>query len=587
MTTPGPTVRITLPHGLVTDVTLSDAIGGTLKNPKDSITGLVNLKLIDYSTPGRKAIGLFNNAPTMHEVNKNYVPTPGEPIYFKSLEILDSPFLPFHGSTGNFLIPDVASHRRIIIGKPGVDEQKTRDYHVLLPGEVIPIFFEDSNTGPGPGVVPPDAAKCNAILTQALKFFDLSMLRAHPRFAHTLNVCADLDIPGVLDIGRFMREMHRYLGGPTLQGWHNSIVLRGGDGINNWHYDYLTWFGLRALLGLGGAAEFTSIVPSKGAAPTPIGIEEQQINFYWGLSQAYMHACLGRHHSGTWRGMAGYEKGEGCIGSLVRPAMEKQWLTGLFLWTLITDHDPILQQSFDEALDWLRNVNVDKVWTLGEWGERIPKHLLDELRIAYIATGDRVFMDKALQKIAQVWGLFDQSKGFWPNRGNGGTAESSPWMAAPLVHSILRWHKLAQWFDGAKDPVNHRTLPTIDNIKQMAFGVINTGMYVKHNQPATKYRNYPVFSSSTVPQANCFMIPLLREMKLRWGQLGLNIDGTLVTAADWYHRVLDFTMGAIGATWAEVAAGTRPNIADVDAYYGPQGPGYNKVIAFTLSAMEL
>lgn len=394
---------------------------------------------------------------------------------------------------------------------------------------------------------------CDALITERMNrdVYDA------PRIRHLLNLFRDRWASEKPDKGKLRQGADRDEGwrlrhweyrygaanGPRTSAFH-LMAEQWGSGFSAWHYNSTLWYLL---------AQHEKILLEGGEVEP------------FGLIQAYLEATWGHVRSGRWAGMRHYEKGHEHIGAQQEPTWGKQFPHGLAAWAVVTG-----SQTMADLLYELGETALNKpaTWWGGEWGAREFGNWLETLECLYGITKDSRYADKAAQAIAHVFTLIDPISGVWANKGNGGSAPTSPWMQAQLVEKIMRWI----WF--------HRVaVQFTPQLLEVARAVVRGGMDRFHGEPRTFYRMLPSIDSSGHPLTHnadmARMVLLLRHADPgRYSGL--------------YDDLIDIIRTYAGSSWSDIANQTPDNLSLIGAEYAEQGGGgWPKAMRITLNSMIL
>ncbi len=521
-------IFIELVTGLI--LTFGYGGGGTPANPIPRHVENGVVLLASFDLPNGAGVALVNPNVSLNE-NPAHV--------FKFKRILTGPgVIPSLGSsmTGGQLVyvDDQADHLRTSAAHPWTDQ-------VLTGGEVLPIYSTAvSKAMPAP-------ARVALVKSLLYSTTNLAEIQSEPRIEHFLSLLEDGGAPAsapqgqAWDQGWLMRNWHLTAGGSPRRGWYQATCTRGGDGLDNWHYNRLLYLALNFV-----------------ENPTPGRWE-------FGLRQAIAHASWGRHWTGQWRGMCRYEKGQALMGEAQGGAWEKQWSAGLVVWALLSD-DPLLWMAVEETRQMILQSNPVLVWQ-GYWGARIASRYLDELLTFWLLTRDPVLLGKAQTFITHVENLLGPG-GYWPNLGNLGLAEESPWMQVQLVAAIFRWYEQAPGLEAA-------TGFSRTELVQVGSTILNQGSTWVNGQQVLLYR----FGTTTVPPTamhpSAFVLPMLRHM-------AAHDPSKQPLLAQWRTMLTSWA----GSNFSHFAAGTPAPLSAIGYRYPTEGLGWSKSMMLYLEAMR-
>ena len=301
---------------------------------------------------------------------------------------------------------------------------------------------------------------------------DLSLLQVYPAFAHNLlHWRFDYDYANTLvatdpdegidrndpstyyaDISRtptgkrgyhwmkFEPNQHARAGGSrVLSGWRHGSAENWGSG---------TWSGPHYESGLGHIICATQLQEDQAAEDT----------LFLGWLQQAQRAAMGMVYSGPNIGNWVDEKDDGIARGTHRGKIEpaksraKQFPLQTIVYWALTE-DPIFKRALDPWMDRLLRLSD---WNQ-TWGARIPANDgLEGLRYAYKLTGDERYKAKAQDYGTKILNLPTRREdGLWPNMGNNGAAETSPWMQAKLIRALYRWYEdhglFSEWKENLLD----------------------------------------------------------------------------------------------------------------------------------------
>lgn len=412
----------------------------------------------------------------------------------------------------------------------------------MLPNEAIPIlFFHEDH-------LEPKATHVQTVLDLTKQVTNLSEILNHPRFTKILQNFEDkgqpLNIPfGTTDMGWLQRHWHRTAGGRALTGWYRGVCERGEGGFGNWNYDALLCLAMNYMT------------------------NPQPALWYFGMRSALAHACYGRHWGGQWAGMARYEKGDEYIGQNFAVSWAKQWSGGLVMWWLLSGNE-ILEHAVDEQRKAILRADPKDVWK-GYWGSRIAARYLEECLLHYLVHRDAGLVTKAEQMITNCKNLLDPTETYWPNRGNNGAAEESPWMHAQLVSAIFRWYEHVP-------NLETNTGFTKDMLCKIGMDVMTTGTTrIYAGKPIMKYRFHTTDVMPSSMHNTAWAVPMLTYMAGHSDQYGALRD-----------EVKTFVTEYAGTTIVDVVNGTPKPISELGYRFPEQGLGWNKVQRFYLNAFR-
>ncbi|MFT7618360.1 MAG: hypothetical protein ACI97A_002003 [Planctomycetota bacterium] len=521
-------IFVTLITGLV--ITITAGSGGTLDNPIPHYSDANGTKLASFDLPNNAGVVLFNPSASLHE-------DPNGTFAFKKIETTYNA-VPYLGATMGAvnlnLIPDDPTHYRTSLANPWTS-------HVLIGGEMIVVYENTTN------LRMPSPAKINAIKNLVYQSTNLGAIQNEPRIKHILEVLTDAGAASSVpqgqdwDMGWTMRNWSLTAGGASRNGWFKGVCPRGSGGLDNWHYNRLLYLALNFLNN-----------------PTPA-------NWEFGLRQAIAHATLGREWTGTRKGMMKYEKGDAYLGEQQQPSWAKQWTGGLIVWALLSD-DFLLNKAVEATVQMHYTVTPTLVWQ-GYWGARLAARYLEEVLLAYMLTKDPLLLAKAQIMITHVEGLIGPD-GWWPNLGNGGNAEESPWMQAQLVTAIYRWYEQVPALESL-------TGFTKQEVTDVGAAIMQDGSEIKNGKRVLLYRMGTTVISAPAMHLSSFALPMLRHMRA--------FDNQYVPMYTDMHKLIT---NWAGSHFTDIAAGSPPALATIGYRFPPQGFGWSKAMLFYFEAMR-
>lgn len=365
-------------------------------------------------------------------------------------------------------------------------------------------------------LMPPSAATCDMVLSILSKRVRLELLDQYPRIDRLLKSFGDRNVAknapsGEHDLGWMMRYWSHRAGGRPLAGEFELTATHGSDNWSNYHYHELLWVALNFL-------------------------RNRNVGDWWlGVRMAICQAEKGMVYKGRFRGMFKGEKGAEFFGQGFQPDWGKQYFLSLVIWWYLTNKHPIIDSAVQEHLGCLRR--TDPKWWGGSWGERQPARYLESLEVAYVITGDPVFLAKAQAAVADIWGELD-AEGIWRNDESIHT--TSPWMHGKLVNNLLRWEA-----HGVKG----------GDARAVAAKVISMGTVIEAGYPAVLYRFDGPEKGLGSPALAGFMLPMLRKLDP-------------VAAQRW----TDFAYGDyLGSLWSRVRAQNPLPLSDISIDIPEQG----------------
>ncbi len=521
-------VFVTLMTGLI--ISISSGSGGTIDNPIPRFSDGGQVKLASFDLPNGEGLVLFNPSDSYHD-------DPGGTFNFRKIETTTNA-VPYHGSimgaTNLILIPDDPTHYRTSSLYPFTS-------HVLLGGEMLVIYKNSA------ALNKPSAAKIAAVKNIIHQTSALGQIQSNPRLKHFIKILADSGSPANApqgedwDMGWTLRNWVQTAGGAPRKGWFNSLCPRGSGGLDNWHYNRLLYLALNFI-----------------ENPT-------NENWEFGLRQAIAHATLGREWTGLRKGMAKYEKGDVFLGDQQPGDWAKQWSPGLVVWALLSDNY-ILNKAIATTKQMHMNVNPILVWQ-GYWGARLAARYLEELLIYYLISGDPVLLGKAQTMITHIENLIGP-QGWWPNLGNGGAAEESPWMQAQLVTAIYRWYERIPSLEAATG----FTRTELDNV---GAAIMQDGSELRNGKRALRYRMGTTIVPAPSMHLTSFAVPMLRYMSAHNPQY-----------KPLRNEVTNFVMDWAGSQFSDIPTGSPPPLPTIGYRFPPQGFGWSKSMLFYLEALR-
>lgn len=409
----------------------------------------------------------------------------------------------------------------------------------ILGFEAIPVLFPNDRWE---APTARDRARVMLELGQTTRFNEI---RRQPRLVRLIQNFDDRFLPektpfGQTDMGWQIRNYAYTFGGAPRVGWYNGVCPRGGDGFENWHYDALMWLALHYL-------------------------NEPRPDLYrFCFQQALAHACYGRSWQGPYAGFARYEKGGSYIGQNYSDHdWAKQWSGGLIVWHRLTGN-PVLGMQVDLMREQLRKSDPNTVWK-GYWGARIGSHYLEELLAHYMNNRESWLADKARHFIANCH-AWRNPDGTWPNLGNGGAAEESPWMQTQLVTAIFRWREQV--------PAMDEVFPLADLMRSGAAVWTLGSTREVAGRPMLKYRFITTDVLAPSMHLTAFAVPMLRYMS--------SIDHDAYDGL--YDEVSSFVFNFAGTDMGGIVTGTPTPIAELGYRFPREGPGWAKAARFYLEA---
>ncbi len=522
-------IFVTLLTGLV--ITINAGGGGTLNSPIPRYTDSNGvIKLASFDLPNGHGVVLFNPNASIHE-------DPTGTFSFKKIETTTN-VIPYIGATMGLnnlvFIPDDPTHYRTSIANPWTN-------HVLLGGEMIVVYKQSAPLSI------PSTTRINQVKSIINATTGLQQIQTYPRIKHFLKELSDTGAITTVpqgqawDMGWTLRNWTYTAGGAPRKGWFKAICPRGSGGLDNWHYNRLLYLAINFI-----------------NDPT-------QANWEFGLRQAIAHATLGREWTGIRKGMSKYEKGDAFLGEQQPGTWSKQWSAGLVVWAILSD-DYLLKKAIENTLQMHMGVNPTLVWQ-GYWGARIAARYLDELLLFYMLSNDPILLAKAQTFITHVKTLLGPN-GWWPNLGNNGAAEESPWMQVQLVAAIYRWYERFPALEAAAG----FTRAELDNV---GAAIMQDGTEIKNGKKVLLYRMGTTTVSAPSMHLTAFAVPMLRFMS--------NHDSQYVGL---YDQIRNFVTDWAGSHFTDVAAGTPPALSTIGYRFPPQGFGWSKAMLFYFEALR-
>ena len=399
--------------------TIQDGGGGTLEDPR-IVAG--NLATVDV--PGEGYL-LLNANPNDRDFSPDAV------LPFDSWKV-HGPSAPYDGA-----VPEgfgwVNAYNELGRRRSYYDESHyggERTQQMLVPGEALPVWHSAA------AFQIPSSDRIAAIWSVLLNTTNVGWLVEQPRLRHFIDYLVDENLPETTpnektDMGSVMRYLHRLTGGEQARGWYSFAGIEGDNFQANEKYN----------------AGFLRLVKFL--------VDPRPETWYSHIYQTYWHACFGRIHSGSRRGMARYPKGtvrEAWLGDgpSWSPVPEKQFqMSGVvFSWHLTGS--VFLGMIVEEWLAYLERADVASVWPLtnsgAKYGARRPMRRLLEYVLAFETTRDasrrNAFIAKAEELLAIVDAAWNPVEGCWPNTGNYEVGagpwerDTSPWMQWKLVLAV-------------------------------------------------------------------------------------------------------------------------------------------------------
>ena len=222
------------------------------------------------------------------------------------------------------------------------------------------------------------------------------------------------------------RDFHHLgIGGQRRRGWYHGTIYPDANGEcgSNQHYNRLWTMGLALIYETDHA---------RRVAAWPMFVQ-----------QAISYTCFGRFWSGKHKGMSRYEKGHKFVGrdsnGVDIIGHEKDWVTDLVMPWLLTGQ-AIFKAALDNAQAYYLTLNPAPIWGGGEWGARIPARMLENmLMLWHMYQIYRVQIEAQMKRVIDLVDQhLDRVSWLWPNKGNGNTGPTSPWMQSELCAVLLR-----------------------------------------------------------------------------------------------------------------------------------------------------
>lgn len=245
------------------------------------------------------------------------------------------------------------------------------------------------------------------------------------RIQHFIQLLKDDQLPpntpmNSTDQGWQQRYFHLTFGGAPHVGWYHGVNFRSGaNGYDNYHYDRLFWMMVRFIFDYN---------PQRRAQLWP----------YLGQS-IFAHLCHGRMWGGPEKGAARAEKGTTYVGDLGTFSSAKQWIMNVLVGYLMFDKHPAFEDMARSAYAWWGKKPASEVWK-GYWGTRqAARYIEDHILLGLVFPDLRAGCVSRIQDMMhQLNILLNRQVWVWPNLGNGGTANESPWMDAQCVTACLK-----------------------------------------------------------------------------------------------------------------------------------------------------
>lgn len=358
--------------------------------------------------------------------------------------------------------------------------------HVLPHGAALPILFDDGTWNP------PTESEVRGIRQLIFSCTNIEALNSPEwsRVRELLRNFKDDNQPAntplnETDTGWHQRNFHTFAGGSPLEGWYDGVAFKTqANGFNNWHYNMAWWIGINWLL---------EDDADKRAAQWPYVLE-----------QLLAYCAFGRDWTDAGMGQSLDEKGQHRVGDSNRRPYSKYYVLNLIMGALLTNqHDFFMDQIRAEGEFW-KTKTADQVWK-SYWGAREgTRNLSNAAYIALVAPDMRGDMVKEATDMLDNYDKYlDRSSWVWPNLGNGGNAEESPWMAAQVVADILRvWELL---------PETQGHGPSRQDLVNIVDTILSDYGSVKHgNWHLLRYRYHTVQTPAHYSSLTAWIVPALR-----------------------------------------------------------------------------
>lgn len=442
----------------------------------------------------------------------------------------------------------------VIWGKSSDDSyyiKPTTKPHVLPQYAAIPILYGDIWKFPGADHM----RRVRDLITSTTGVGDLSNPEWF-RITRMLGTLEDKHMPYTIalsdtDMGWQQRYYHKTFGGPAREGWYHGTAFRSGaNGYDNHHYQRLFWMGMRMAF----------------AADEPDGGERLWPYF---LQNLISHVAHGRFWGGPNDGAARDEKGTNLIGDSNRVPASKQWIGNVVMGSLMTSQHPVFTEVIDRCARWWFNKGANGAWK-GYWGVRQAARFLEEMILIGLTrpTLRSQAVRHAENMLQNLATHFDRNASVWPNLGNSGFAEESPWMAVQAVAACFRtWEQLPE--------TKGTGLPPSDLIQILKVIFSDYGSSQIGNFRLLRYRYHTVQKPVAYVVNTAWAVPALR--------FAINHDDT-----GWAERQFKETSYLIqnyaDATLAQVQAGTPTDPVSIGFRHPPQGGAWTKSMLACLEA---
>lgn len=350
------------------------------------------------------------------------------------------------------------------------------------------------------------------------------------------------------DMGWQERHFHHTFGGSERTGWYEGALFRSGaNGWDNDHYGRVWWMMIRFVY-------------------EPSEVRRAQLWPYL-LQKCLAHLCYGRFWGGPHKGLARDEKGNTYVGDSNRVPYSKQWIENVVAGWLLTGHEAF-DHMIENAVVHYDATPVTKVWQ-GYWGTRLGARALEEYTtLALVRPLFRTQMvSKAKQMLDQFDVLLDRDHYVWPNLGNNGAAEESPWMHWQVIAAIFRCWELL--------PETILWGPTEEDLAAVAVNLLEKGSERINGYPLTRYRFHTTTTPARFLANTAFSLPALRYLK-EWDSF---------FTAD-YHKVREVVSDYAGCYVSDVAAGVGRLPENIGFRDPSQGPAWSKAMLMFIGAMR-
>lgn len=382
------------------------------------------------------------------------------------------------------------------------------------------------------------------------------------RLNHFLNLHQDTHQPkntplAQTDMG-WLHRNYAYTHGQSVfgieyEGWYHGANFRsGGNGFDNNHYARLLYMTMR----------FVN-EPSKS---------KRDSMWPYLLEQIMCHLCYGRFHGGPNKGFAVDEKGNVFLGDTNRVPISKQWVHNVAVGYLLTGHRVFLDMLNACAAHWLSKPASG--WWSGYWGVRQAARCLEDCTLLYLLLPE-MRAEMRAEMSAMVIGMLDQlslhldrQSWVWPNKGNGGSAEESPWMGCQAVAAIKRSHELVPGTD-RHGPTNQE-LEEVMRVMFSDVGSDDVGGY-----RLLRYRYHTTTDRVRFLASTAWALPALRHLSnhSNWAEAQ-------------FKETTELMQLYAGSPIIAVANGTPTPIEQIGFRHPPEGGAWTKTILAFLEAVR-